>query len=433
MDFALPEIGEGVYEAELIRWLIEPGATVKRGQPLVEMMTDKATMEVPAPFHGTIVALHAQPGHPVRVGQVLLSYENSTKASAPAMSSRRGDEEPESGNSFSPTPCVPVPPTPRVPLSPSPQRLPVKAAPSVRLLARKLGIDLCAVPGSGPDGRILIEDLMPQMRSESRSESATRKPNEVVVDYGKPGTRIAMRGLRRTIAQRMVQSKRTIPHYSYVDECDVTDLVRLRESLRDTFARNGVKLTYLPFFIKAVVAALKEVPIVNASYDEEKEEIVLHDRYHIGIAVATPMGLMVPVLHDADRKDIGTIAREIERLSNAARAGKSSREDLLGSTFTITSVGSHGGLIATPVINPPEVAILALGKIVKRPVYDATGQIRPADSIYLSLSFDHRVVDGAVGAVFTNAILRHLQNPAALLLPDMASGTRDGNFHNHLR
>lgn len=420
MDFALPEIGEGVYEAELIRWLIEPGATVKRGQPLVEMMTDKATMEVPAPFHGTIVALRAQPGHPVQVGQVLLSYESSTKAAVPAVSSRRGDKEPQSGNSFSPTPCVPVPPTPRVPVSPSPQRLPVKAAPSVRLLARKLGIDLSAVPGSGPDGRILIEDLTPRLRADSPSNARA----EVAVDYGKPGTRIPMRGLRRTIAQRMVQSKRTIPHYSYVDECDVTDLVRLRESLRDTFARNGVKLTYLPFFIKAVVAALKELPIVNASYDEEKEEIVLHDRYHIGIAVATSMGLMVPVLHDTDRKDIGTIAREIERLSNAARAGKSSREDLRGSTFTITSVGSHGGLIATPVINPPEVAILALGKIVKRPVYDAAGQIRPADSIYLSLSFDHRVVDGAVGAVFTNAILRHLQNPAALLLPDMASGGR---------
>jgi 2-oxoisovalerate dehydrogenase E2 component (dihydrolipoyl transacylase) len=193
--------------------------------------------------------------------------------------------------------------------------------------------------------------------------------------------------------------------------------VRLREALRETYASAGVKLTYLPFFVKAVVAALKEVPIVNASLDEEKDEIVLHDRYHIGIAAATPSGLMVPVLRDADRKDIATIAREIERLSSAARAGKSRREDLLGGTFTITSVGSHGGLIATPVINPPEVGILALGKIVRRPVYDAAGQIRPADLIYLSLSFDHRVVDGAVGAVFANAILRQLHNPAALLLP----------------
>jgi pyruvate/2-oxoglutarate dehydrogenase complex dihydrolipoamide acyltransferase (E2) component len=226
-----------------------------------------------------------------------------------------------------------------------------------------------------------------------------------------------LQGLRRTIAQRMTQSKRTIPHYSYIEECDVTDLVRLRESLRDTYARAGIKLTYLPFFVKAVVAALKEVPIVNASLDDDAGEIVLHAHYHLGIAVATPAGLIVPVLHDADQKDIGTIAREIERLSSAARAGKARRDDLLGSTFTITSVGSYGGLIATPVINPPEVGILALGRIVKRPVYDAAGQVRPADMIYLSLSFDHRVIDGAVGAAFTNALLRQLHNPAALLLP----------------
>jgi pyruvate dehydrogenase E2 component (dihydrolipoamide acetyltransferase)/2-oxoisovalerate dehydrogenase E2 component (dihydrolipoyl transacylase) len=278
-------------------------------------------------------------------------------------------------------------------------------------MARKLGIDLVAIHGSGPEGRILIEDLSP------RIQTPTTAPTEAAPDYGKPGTRIKMQGLRRTIAQRMVQSKRTIPHYSYVDECDATDLVRLRDNLRDAYVRAGVKLTYLPFFIKAAVAALKEVPIVNASFDEEAGEIVLHDRYHIGIAVATPSGLMVPVVHDADQKDIGAIAREIERLSGAARAGKARREDLLGATFTITSVGSYGGLIATPVINPPEVAILGIGKIVKRPVYDAAGQIHPADMVYLSLSFDHRVVDGAVGAAFGNAILRQLQAPAALLLP----------------
>ncbi len=237
------------------------------------------------------------------------------------------------------------------------------------------------------------------------------------MDYGKPGTRIKMQGLRRSIAQHMVVAKRSIPHYSYIDECDVTELVRLRDGLRDPYARAGVKLTYLAFFVKAVVAALQEVPIVNAVLDEKTDEIVLHDRYHIGIAVATPSGLIVPVIHDADKKDLGDIAREIERLSAAARAGKSRREDLLGGTFTVTSVGNLGGLISTPVINHPEVAILGVGKIVKRPVYDAAGQIRPADILYLSLSFDHRVVDGAVGAAFANVILRQLQNPAVLLLP----------------
>jgi 2-oxoisovalerate dehydrogenase E2 component (dihydrolipoyl transacylase) len=425
MDFALPEIGEGVYEAELIRWLVEPGSTIHKGQPLAEVMTDKATMEIPAPFLGTIVALRVQPGEPIKVGQVMLTYDKSVGS----VSSRQGDREIEAngekgqvgeeagelkrkhvgeiklGKDSLPGVGAAVA-TPH-------SRLPVKAAPSVRQLARKLGIDLSSLRGSGPEGRILVEDLTSRLQAAARPAARA----EVVPDYGKPGMRIKMQGLRRTIAQRMAQSKRSIPHYSYVDECDVTNLVRLRENLRDVYARAGIRLTYLPFFVKAVVAALKEVPIVNSSYDEEKDEIVLHDRYHIGIAAATPSGLMVPVVRDADRKDIGTIAREIERLSGAARAGKSNREDLRGSTFTITSVGSHGGLIATPVINPPEVGILALGKIFRRPVYDAAGEIRPADIIYLSLSFDHRIVDGAVGAVFANAILRSLQNPAAMLLP----------------
>jgi pyruvate dehydrogenase E2 component (dihydrolipoamide acetyltransferase)/2-oxoisovalerate dehydrogenase E2 component (dihydrolipoyl transacylase) len=290
-------------------------------------------------------------------------------------------------------------------------------------MARKLGIDLAAIHGSGPEGRILLDDLAPRIPSPAKPAA----PAEVTPDYGKPGTRIKMQGLRRTIAQRMVQSKRTIPHYSYVDECDATDLVRLRGGLRDVYARAGVKLTYMAFFVKAAVAALKEMPIVNSSLDEESGEIVLHDRYHVGIAVATPSGLMVPVVRDADQKDIGGIAREIERLSSAARAGKSRREDLLGSTFTVTSIGNYGGLISTPVINPPEVAILGIGKIVKRPVYDAAGQIRPADMVYLSLSFDHRVVDGAVGAAFGNAILRRLQNPAVLLLPEEPRPLGSGN------
>lgn len=409
MDFALPEIGEGVYEAELIRWLVQSGDAVKRGQPLAEVMTDKAVMEVPSPFVGTIASLCAQPGQMVKVGQVLLSYEG---AGQPAPSPPAPTVEAKLG-------ALPQPRSPMAVAQNGPDRsravgrLPVKAAPSVRLLARKLGIDLDAVPGSGPEGRILIEDLTSRIAGPPRKQAAEPAP-----DYGKPGTRIKMQGLRRSIATHMVQAKRTIPHYSYIDECDVTELVRLRESLRDTYSRAGVKLTYLAFFVKAVVSALREVPIVNASLDEASDEIVLHDRYHIGIAVATPSGLIVPVVHDADQKDLGGIAREIERLSAAARAGKSRRDDLLGGTFTVTSVGNVGGLISTPVINHPQAAILGLGKIVKRPVYDAAGQIRPADILYLSLSFDHRIIDGAVGAAFANAILRSLQNPAALLLPE---------------
>jgi pyruvate dehydrogenase E2 component (dihydrolipoamide acetyltransferase)/2-oxoisovalerate dehydrogenase E2 component (dihydrolipoyl transacylase) len=296
-------------------------------------------------------------------------------------------------------------------------RLPVKAAPSVRHLARQLGIDLGRIHGSGPQGRILIEDLTPHVALPSAEATDRRVPQEPKPDYGAPGTRLKLQGLRKRIAEHLTQVHQTVPSYSYVDECEVTELVRLRESVRGAYARAGVKLTYLAFFVKAVVTALKEIPLVNSSLDEAAGEIVLHDRYHIGVAVATPAGLMVPVIHDADRKDLGAIAREIERLSSEARASRSRLEDLRGGTFTVTSVGNLGGLFSTPVLNHPEVGILGVGKVVKRPVFDDAGRVRPADLIYLSLTFDHRVIDGAVCAAFGNAVIRQLQNPAALLLP----------------
>jgi pyruvate dehydrogenase E2 component (dihydrolipoamide acetyltransferase)/2-oxoisovalerate dehydrogenase E2 component (dihydrolipoyl transacylase) len=281
-------------------------------------------------------------------------------------------------------------------------------------MARKLGIDLTRVHGTGPEGRVLIDDLSAHIKPAPEQA----KPAAPLLNYGKPGTRIKLQGVRRTIAERMIASKRTIPHYSYMDECDVTELVKLREALRDPYARIGVKLTYLAFFVKAAAAALKEVPLVNSSLDEPAGEIVLHDRYDIGVAVATPAGLFVPVVREADRKDLAQIARDIERLSSDARAGKSKLEDLRGGTFTITSIGGVGGLLSTPVINHPEVAILGIGKVIKRPVYDAAGQIRPADLVYLSFSFDHRVLDGAVGAAFGNAVVKQLSQPAAMLVAE---------------
>ncbi|MBV9125903.1 MAG: 2-oxo acid dehydrogenase subunit E2 [Planctomycetes bacterium] len=417
MDFRLPELGEGVYEAELVSWLVQPGATVKHGQNLMEMMTDKATMEIPAPFAGTITALKAEPGQKLKVGEVVLDYTEGSPAGTtaevhPDGAAHKGHAEPVSE---SPTPDQGVAVLADHPASP-PESLSVKAAPSIRYLARQLGIDLTRIQGSGPGGRILMNDLASHIKNAEPSapKSAAEQTRP---DYGTPGTRIKLVGLRRKIAEHMVQAKQTIPHYTYVDECDVTELVRLREALRETYARAGVKLTYLAFFVKAVTAALKEVPLVNATLDTEAGEIVLHDHYHIGLAVATSNGLVVPVIRDAGQKDLTQLAREIERLGTEARTGKVRLEDLRGSTFTITSVGNIGGLFSTPVINSPEVGILGLGKVVKRPVFDAAGNVRPADLIYLSLSFDHRVVDGAVGAVFGNAIIRQIQKPAALLLP----------------
>jgi pyruvate dehydrogenase E2 component (dihydrolipoamide acetyltransferase)/2-oxoisovalerate dehydrogenase E2 component (dihydrolipoyl transacylase) len=415
MDFKLPELGEGVYEAEFIAWKVQVGDTVKRGQSLMEVMTDKATMEVPSPFAGTITGLRFESGQQVKVGDVALTYDADVSA--------RGREETEAATSANGGKRPQRPPAPsrdlavatasrsRVTVSPES----VKAAPSVRLMARKLGIDLARLHGSGPGGRVLVEDLAGQMPA---TRVAAPQPATPAPDYGRPGTRIKLQGLRRKIAEHLELAKRNVVPYSYVDECDVTDLVRLREAFKEPYAQRGVKLTYLAFFVKATAEALKEVPIINSSLDESANEIVLHASYHIGVAVATPAGLIVPVVRDADRKGMAQIARDIERLSAEARSGKTKLEDLRGGTFTVTSVGNIGGLISTPVINHPEVGILGIGKVVRRPTYDTAGAIHPADIVYLSFSFDHRVVDGAVGAAFGNAIIRRLHKPAELFMPE---------------
>lgn len=427
MDFKLPELGEGIYEAELVSWLVKPGDSVRRGQSLMEVMTDKATMEVPSPFAGTIQSLHAEPGAKLKIGELILTYEpESKKEPAPATQGKRDTKSEPPSPAHGGAEALRLPTHQgvkalRSPLTPS---FSPPAAPSVRQMARQLGIELSQLRGSGPGGRILIEDLARQVQTQAGVESKARTAPQLSSDYGKPGTRVKLIGVRRAIAEHMVQSARTVPHYSYVDECDVTELVRLRDSLREELSRFGIKLTYMAFIVKAVVAALKQVPMVNSSLDEEAGEIVFHDHYHIGIAVDTPAGLMVPVIHDADRKDVLQIAREIEQLSVDARTGKSKREDLRGGTFTITSIGSIGGLFSTPIINYPEVGILGVGKIVKQPRFAGGGSVRPVDTVYLSFSFDHRVVDGAVGAVFGNAVMRQLQNPAWLLLPSAVGSTQ---------
>ncbi|HYV35618.1 MAG TPA: dihydrolipoamide acetyltransferase family protein, partial [Gemmataceae bacterium] len=301
MDFPLPELGEGVYEAEMVRWLVKPGEAVKRGQALMEVMTDKATMEVPAPFAGTIAELRAESGNLLKVGDVVLTYTGAGEQ--PAATVTKKSHAPRTAPE--PKPQVTEEKKAVATVTVNGPDLPVKAAPSVRQMARKLGIDIAHVRGSGPQGRILIEDLAAQVKP-GKSAAA---PSGPLPDYGKPGTRIKLAGLRRVIAERMVQSKTTIPHYSYVDECDVTELVRLRDGLRESADKIGAKVTYLAFFVKAVVAALKEVPLVNATLDEAAGEIVFHDRCDIGIAVAAQAGLLVPVVREADKKDLFQIAR----------------------------------------------------------------------------------------------------------------------------
>lgn len=450
---------------ELVRWQVRPGDAVVPGQVLADVMSDKANMEVPAPFHGTITELWATPGTKVRVGQRILSYQpvtaaaegstatteaTSTSATVPAAPAAgiAGSREHPPITSPSTTATLPsatatltAPPSragtptnghspaagsvaatvPAAAAAATSATLP-PAAPSVRALARKLGVDLSRIRGSGPHGRILLDDLtpflVPQTAPSPPPPSASRGTDTSQLDFGIAGTRMKLIGMRRKIAEHMVESKRHIPHYSYIDECDLSDVVRLRNQLREPLAQVGVKLTYLAFFVKAVARALQEVPIVNSTFDETAGEVILHDKYHIGIAVAAPQGLMVPVVKDANKKDLVTIAADIERLSNDAKSGKSKIDDLRGSTFTVTSVGGIGGLMSTPIINHPEVGIMGVGKVVKRPMYDAHGNLKPTDIVYLSFSFDHRVVDGAIGAAFGNVVMRYLQAPALLLLPE---------------
>jgi len=410
MDFRLPELGEGVYEAELVEWLVQPGDVVKQGQGLAEVMTDKATMELPSPFDGRITELCAEAGGDIAVDAVILSYESDAAKKKSKGKTKEKKSKKRSSNESNGKKA-------RGEVAEA-TAAKVRAAPSVRRMARQLGVELAEVNGTGPGGRILIDDVYSALVQKDESgriiqptdKPAANKPALV------PGTRVKMHGIRRKIAEHMVRSKQTIPHYSYMDQCNVTELVRLRDSLKQKCEDAGVKLTYLAFIVKAAVAALKEVPLVNSTLDEQSEEIVLHDRYNIGIATSAPNGLVVPVIKGADQKNVIQLAREIGRLSSSARAGNSSIDDLRGSTFTVTSIGNIGGLISTPIINHPEVGIVGIGKIVRQPVYDESGSLTPADMVYLSFSFDHRVVDGAIGAEFGNLIIRQLENPALLLV-----------------
>jgi pyruvate dehydrogenase E2 component (dihydrolipoamide acetyltransferase)/2-oxoisovalerate dehydrogenase E2 component (dihydrolipoyl transacylase) len=398
-------------------------------------------VELPSPFDGTIKDLQAEPGQQINVGAVMAHYELSAENAKPTTTT----EGQSGGTGGAADSSVAIQefarPATRATREQSPRKVPprtadrVVAAPSVRRMARRLGIDLMTVQGSGPNHRILIDDLAtavqripgtpPSVTKQSDQAEPSQTGSPITVAKPLAGSRLPIRGLRRTIAERMTHANQTVPHFSYIDEVDVTDLVSVRNSLKDPLEKQGIKLTYLPFFIKAAVAALQEVPHVNASIDTETNEIVFHDQYHVGVATDSPSGLIVPVLRDADKKDIAQIARELAQLTELARAGKAKPEQLRGSTFTVTSIGSIGGLISTPIINEPEVGILGIGKIVKRPRFDDAGSVRAADIVYLSFSFDHRVVDGAVGARFANSMIARLNQPATMLFPDSFDQAND--------
>ncbi|MBS3063205.1 MAG: 2-oxo acid dehydrogenase subunit E2 [Candidatus Diapherotrites archaeon] len=449
-DFKFPDVGEGIHEGELVEWLVKEGDVVKADQAIANVETDKAVVEIPCPKAGTVLKLHAKVGDTIKVGEVLVTIGSAGEkyagpAAAPAVT-------PPAAQAKAPTATVskaqPTAPssmarggTPAVPGAPKvaaysadasaaafePMQVPsqVLAMPHTRQLARELGVDIKRVPGTGPAGRITDEDVKrfaggggsvsPQAGAAAAGGMALPAFEKASWLATGEEERVALKGLRKKIAENMSRSNWMVPTAVQFDEVDVSELVEAREKEKARAERQGVKLTYLAFIAKAVAHALKEFPYVNASLDEGKQEIVLKKYYNVGIAVDTPDGLMVPVVKDADQKSILEIAKEISEKAALARERKIALGDLRGGTFTITNIGSVGGIGGIAVVNYPEVAILALGTIRKLPRV-VEDRILLRHVMNVSLSFDHRVVDGALAARFVNEVKKHLEDPYAMLL-----------------
>ena len=416
-EFKLPDIGEGVHEGEITKWLVKEGDPIKEEQLFVEVMTDKVTVQLPSPFTGRVLKLLAKEGEVVRVGNaiIVVGEEGETAPTAtPA--------------AIEPTEAKEAPPS--APVARDAVAGEILATPGVRKLARELRVDLAAVRGTAPRGRITDEDVRsaaagptPAMPLEVPGPAIAKpglpaaKPDVATakVEVHALEERIPVHGIRRRIAEKMQKSKNTAAHFTYVEEVDMTSLIHLREKLKPKAEKKGAKLTYLPFIIRAVVAAMRDYPSLNASLDDEKGEIVVKRYYNIGIATATDAGLIVPVVHDADKRDLYGLAKEIERLAEAARTNKLTPRDVQGGTFSITSLGALGGILATPIINWPEVAILGVHRIEKRPVVHGD-QVAIREMMYLTCSFDHRVIDGHVGAAFVESVKEYLEHPALLFV-----------------
>lgn len=415
-EFKFPDVGEGITEGELLKWLVAEGETVRQDQPLAEVETDKAVVELPSPVSGTILKLRAKPGDKITVGQILVSIGQAGEKPEANQQSIQKETEAKKPVSKPMDFSKPVQ-TPPV-LAQAEQ---IRAMPHTRKLARMLGLDIRNVPATGPGGRITDQDVQRfKERKETPSPAfvASKKGGEPA--QAKHGTeeRIALRGIRKAIAENVARAFRTTVPVTLMEEVDVSDLWNMREKEKTKLQEHGVHLTFLPFIIKACVLALQKFPYFNASIDDEKAEIVLKHYFHIGIAVDTEDGLMVPVIRNADQKTIVELAIEIQELAKSARERRISLDDLKGSSFSITNYGSLGGRFGTPIINYPNVAVLGLGRIAERPIVK-NGQIVISKTLPVSLTFDHRIVDGAQAAAFIDEILKHLQDPGLLLVDSL--------------
>ncbi|MFQ5613676.1 MAG: dihydrolipoamide acetyltransferase family protein [Anaerolineae bacterium] len=403
-EFKLPDVGEGIHEAEIVRWLVKEGDAVGQDQIILEIQTDKAIVEMPSPVAGTIVEIKAQPGAMVQLGEVLVVIAPAGEVVAPT--DGKDKSKVQSPKSKIQTPGIAGPG----------ER--ILAAPAVRKLALELGVDLARVPGSGPAGRVLPGDVRRFAEQAPAPPEAAPPGPPPAFPPPRPGQEVVeekpLQGLRRRIAERMDIAWR-VPHVTSFDEVDASHLVALRQSLKPEADRRGVQLTYLPLIIKATVRVLQEFPDFNASLDMENRKILLRRYYHIGVATAIPEGLVVPVIRHADRLTVLEIAAELARLADLARQRKLSLPELSGSTFTVTNFGSFGGGQGTPIINPPEVAILGTGRIADRPLA-VGGRVEVRPVLPLVLSYDHRLIDGAAAGRFLGRLKALLADPRLLLL-----------------
>jgi len=448
----MPDIGEGIAEVELVLWRVKPGDTVTEDQALIDVMTDKATVEIPSPVSGTVLSLGAEAGAVMAVGAELIRLEvagegnvreaaagvpAAARASAgAAASSTSAASSASAASTARPKSAPPAVPTPQAATSafddappaqaPRHDRPPVTApvamrapgekpfaSPAVRQRAWDLGIDLQFVHGSGPAGRITQQDLDVYLVSARQPREAQARQAGYAQRHGEEA--IPLIGLRRKIAQKMQEAKRRIPHFSYVEEIDVTEIEALRAKLNEGYGAQRGKLTLLPLLARAVVIAVRDFPQMNARFDDDAGVVVRHQPVHLGIATQTDAGLLVPVVRHAEALDPWSFAKEIARLAEACRGGKATRDELSGSTLTISSLGPLGGIATTPVINHPEVAIIGVNRIVERPVFRGAN-VEARKLMNLSSSFDHRVIDGMDAARFIQAIRALLETPALLFV-----------------
>jgi pyruvate dehydrogenase E2 component (dihydrolipoamide acetyltransferase) len=435
-ELKLADLGEGMHEAEVVEWLVKVGDNVRLDQPVVRVETDKAIVEIPSPVAGRVSEIRFQPGQTAQVGEVLLVYDvpqgrsggkaqGSTSVTAPPGSKAGVEGQHTQGarqHSLQEPVSVNIAPALASGTSTSngaSRR--VLAAPAVRKLAFELGIDLAEVPPSAPNGRVSMEDVRAyaeRAKTSAADKPAARTQNILVHAPIQPlaeERREPLTGLRRRIAEHMERSWRTVPHATAFDELDASDLVGLRRALLPAAEKRGIRLTYLPLLIKMLIPVLKEFPIFNASLDEEKREIVYKHSYHLGVATASPEGLLVPVLRDADRLSLAEIATRLESLIEGAKKRTLALNELSGSTFTLNNVGSFGGSSGTPIINYPEVAILAVGRIEEKAIVRAGSLIAQA-RMPLALSFDHRLIDGALAGAFLARFKELVEHPQQLLL-----------------